>query len=111
MGSPMRRRKRLVVVAAIAVLGVIGPVVTVLFGLGGITSLAAYMDVHGFTAAMRIATVGAVAVVVIPLGAWVCAKQRDRAADRAHRAQMRALNAETRALTPSSATARHRKVA
>lgn len=111
MADPKRPRKRLLAVAAITAGCVIGVTATIVTCLGGVTSLGAYMDLHGFTAAMRLAVVGAVAVVVIPLGAWVCAKQRDRAAERARRAQMRALSAETRALTPSSAPARHRKVA
>lgn len=110
MPSPKRRKGLLLAVAAAAVLGVAGPVVTVVFSLGGITTIATYMDLHGFTAAMRISAVGAVAVLITPFAWWACAKKRDLPGERAAKARLRALRAETRA-TPSSPTARHRKVA
>lgn len=96
--------------AAFATIAAAGPVVTVVFGLGGITAIATYMDLHGFTAAMRIAAVGAVAVVITPFAWLACAKKRDLPGERADKAQLRALRAETRA-SSSSPTARHRKVA
>lgn len=89
MPDPGRRRKRLVVTLVTVV---IGPAVTIVSCLGGITSFAAYMDVHGALAGMRIAAVGAIAVVVIPLGWWIGAVLCDRIERKTHRADLAALN-------------------
>jgi hypothetical protein len=105
-----RRRTHRIALAAVAVACVVGPPVTVLIALGGITSIATYMDLRGFGAAMRVAVVGAVACVITPPAWWVCAKVRDLPGERADRAQLRALRADTRA-PQSPSPARHRKVA
>lgn len=106
VADPKRRRSRLLAAAAVAGLCALIPVVA----LGSITTWAAYMDLHGFTAAMRVAATGAVACVVVPLGVWVASTVCDRIDAKAHRARLRAINADTR-VTQSSSPARHRKVA
>lgn len=95
----------------VAVACVIGPVATVAIALGCITSFAAYMDVHGALAGMRIAAVGAIAVVLVPLAWWAGAALCDRIDRKAHRAQSAALRTRATATTQSSSPVRHRKVA
>lgn len=111
MAGPKRRR-RLTAITAIAVTCVAGPAVTVLAGLGGITSFAALMDLHGFTVTMRFAVVGAVAVVVIPAGIFVATFLCDRIEAKAHRARLTALSRpQAASANPTSSPARHRRVA
>jgi hypothetical protein len=83
-----RRRNRLLGIVAAAGLCVLVPAVT----LGSITTWAAYMDLHGLTAAMRVAVVGAVACVVVPLGVWVASTVCHRIDAKTHRAHLAALN-------------------
>lgn len=112
MPDPKRPRKRLLATAAVATFIVAGPVVTVVFGLGGISALAAYMDLHGFTTAVRVAVVGAVAVVVVPLGWAVGGALCGRIEAKADRRQLASLRrGDIAAHTQSSSPARHRKVA
>jgi hypothetical protein len=86
------RRRLLRTAATVAAVVVIGPAVTVLTGLASIASFAAYMDVHGATVTMRIAAVGAVAVVVVPLGLVIGGALCERIERKAHRARLAALN-------------------
>lgn len=112
MADRTPRRRRRTAVVAIIVTCVAGPAVTVLAGLGGITSFAALMDLHGFTVATRIAVVGAVAVIVIPAGIFVAAFLCDRIDAKAHRARLAALSRpQTASAHKPSSPATHRKVA
>lgn len=96
MGSPVRRRRR-VLVGLLAALGVFVAIPVIC--LGGITSFAAFMDLHGLPATMRIAVVGAVACPLVPLAYWICTAPGERRAAKAHKARIRALRADTRAHT------------
>jgi uncharacterized membrane protein YdfJ with MMPL/SSD domain len=97
MNDP-RAKVRTVVRAAVVF--VLGSAVTVLAGLGSITSFATYMDVHGVTTAMRFAAVGAIAVVVIPAGIGVAVKRLDRIEAKKHRARLAALRYGAHSTSP-----------
>lgn len=88
MADPRHRRKRpLALLVLLAACVVASP----LLALGGIVSFAALMDLHGFTVTMRIAVVGAVAVIVVPacifVGVFLCG----RIDAKKHKAQLAAL--------------------
>lgn len=85
---------------AVAGMFVVGPAISILIGLGGIASFAAYMDLHGFNAAMRVAVVGAVACVVIPTGAGVIVWRLNRIEAQKHAAQLAALRYGAHSTTP-----------